>query len=112
VGLVKAPGDTMLSVLNVFKRFDANGDGFIQKEELVSVLQHLDAAAWPPEKMSQVFETMDANSDQRMSYHEFLEWLWKGSVGTACGAGLDALCLDYDLECSDLAAENQAPRQP
>jgi len=57
-----------------FRRFDRNGDGTIDRRELELVLQMLDPAAWPKQRVGAVFAAMDKNGDNEIQYQEFLDW--------------------------------------
>mmetsp|Transcript_16700 Transcript_16700/g.30812 ORF Transcript_16700/g.30812 Transcript_16700/m.30812 type:complete len:560 (-) Transcript_16700:76-1755(-) len=60
----------------VFKQFDLNGDGFINKPELHIVLRSLDSTL-DDEKINTLLAAADQNSDSRISYDEFLNWVMK-----------------------------------
>jgi Ca2+-binding EF-hand superfamily protein len=62
--------------LEVFRRFDTNGDGILQPKEVKSLLQTLDAAKWTDKRIDTLLAAMDTNGDQHVSYEEFVDWLF------------------------------------
>lgn len=62
-----------------FKMYDADGSGFISRDELACMLKALPEAYLPedllsdPGKFDELFDRMDANCDGRLSYEEFKE---------------------------------------
>lgn len=65
-------------VLELFRQFDVDGNGFIDYSELTSMLQMLDPAVWTPEKVVRLLTQMDANNDKRISFTELHEWATSG----------------------------------
>ncbi|CAK75708.1 unnamed protein product (macronuclear) [Paramecium tetraurelia] len=65
--------EKLLSVQRVeqaFKIFDLNGDGFISKQELESIMGDLGDDVW-----SQILSDCDGNNDGKISYEEFVRML-------------------------------------
>jgi len=58
-----------------FKRFDRNGDGFIERTELSAVLG---GAEIDEEQWQKIISGADKNGDGKISYEEFTEMLTKG----------------------------------
>lgn len=61
----------------LFEFFDQNGDGQIDRGELLSILQSLDEAQWNEDRVDQVLEEADLNKDSRIQYDEFVAWIIK-----------------------------------
>ncbi|CAI5455974.1 unnamed protein product [Caenorhabditis angaria] len=55
----------------LFRNFDLNGDGFIQKEELRSVMQKMNPSS-TEEDLNEMFLSADKNSDGAIDFTEFL----------------------------------------
>merc|ERR1712194_382597 len=63
-------------VRRVFKRFDVNSDGTIDRSELCNILQQLDAKTWDSARVSRLLATIDVNHDQRIQLDEFCDYLF------------------------------------
>jgi len=86
-----APGSPE-HVLALFKEFDQNGDGVIQYEELVQLLQRLDATSWTEERINQLLLAADINRDGQIQFDEFLTWVFgKGDDADAMRAVAEQL---------------------
>lgn len=59
-------------MLQIFKRFDQDGDGFIEKEELGKLLSKLDEEA-TSEELDGMMKIADENGDGVVSYEEFVK---------------------------------------
>mmetsp|Transcript_47160 Transcript_47160/g.85143 ORF Transcript_47160/g.85143 Transcript_47160/m.85143 type:complete len:611 (+) Transcript_47160:142-1974(+) len=64
-------------IINTFRRFDANKDGLISREELRRVLCSLDAAHFNEETVDKVLSNADTNADGKIQYEEFVSWVMK-----------------------------------
>jgi len=62
----------------MFKQFDADENGIIDRVELAQVLQRLDAGTWTDTKVKELMDAVDVNADGRIQYEEFVHWM----VGT------------------------------
>lgn len=62
-------------IIEIFRRFDTNGDGFISKQELGKVFQLIDPVYWNEARVSLLFEAADVDGDHRLRYSEFVAWL-------------------------------------
>merc|ERR1712216_32584 len=71
---------TPKTVLELFKEWDANGDGVIGHEELAYVLKK--AAGLDDDEITVLFEEADANKDGQIQYEEFVSWLFGCSFGS------------------------------
>jgi len=82
----QAPGDSSSSdsdeddghaekIIDLFKRFDVNGDGTIELDELSSVLKVLDPKKWDDAKVRNLMSIMDTDKDRSISYEEFVDWV-------------------------------------
>lgn len=65
-------------VTEAFRRFDTNGDGIIERSELVQVLMQLDDKKKFDEKtVDGMLASMDQNGDGKIQYAEFVAWVMK-----------------------------------
>eukprot|EP00928_Gymnodinium_smaydae_P041693 TRINITY_DN2817_c0_g2_i1.p1 TRINITY_DN2817_c0_g2~~TRINITY_DN2817_c0_g2_i1.p1 ORF type:complete len:297 (+),score=51.57 TRINITY_DN2817_c0_g2_i1:56-946(+) len=71
------PGEN--AVLQKFRSFDKNNDGYITREELGTVLKKLDKS-WTDSRIDRLFKVVDLNGDGRLSYEEFVEWAFSPQV--------------------------------
>lgn len=62
-------------VTQVFRQFDVNGDGMIDRNELMQVLQELDPERWTNRNITLLLMALDANFDGRINYQEFVDWV-------------------------------------
>lgn len=60
-----------------FARFDLNGNGLIEFEELTEVLEKLDPEAWTSDVVLQLWNAVDVDGDGVISLPEFADWLSK-----------------------------------
>eukprot|EP00443_Scrippsiella_acuminata_P049919 CAMPEP_0115417020 /NCGR_PEP_ID=MMETSP0271-20121206/23910_1 /TAXON_ID=71861 /ORGANISM="Scrippsiella trochoidea, Strain CCMP3099" /LENGTH=953 /DNA_ID=CAMNT_0002841397 /DNA_START=68 /DNA_END=2930 /DNA_ORIENTATION=+ len=68
-------------VMDQFQKFDQNGDGVIDRQELARVLKHLDARVWTDDSVGQIMLVADTNQDGRIQFDEFLQWIFGGTDG-------------------------------
>ncbi|KAK0401525.1 hypothetical protein QR680_015836 [Steinernema hermaphroditum] len=61
----------MENMRQLFKEFDTNGDGFIQKSELKEVMTKMGQAPTDRE-VDEMFDAADANNDGNIDFNEFL----------------------------------------
>lgn len=61
-------------VQELFKRFDLNQRGKLDRSELSKVLKEVDAATWTDESIHKLFDAIAANAVSEISFTEFLEW--------------------------------------
>jgi len=61
-------------LLESFKVFDKNGDGFISKEELRQVMKNM-GNKLTEDELSDMIKTADANGDGKIDYHEFVKMM-------------------------------------
>ncbi|CAJ1331294.1 unnamed protein product [Effrenium voratum] len=59
----------------IFKRYDLNQDGCINRQELWTVLSALCPTLSEPE-VDKIFERMDVNKDQRIQFSEFVDFVF------------------------------------
>eukprot|EP00927_Polykrikos_kofoidii_P012193 TRINITY_DN15245_c0_g7_i1.p1 TRINITY_DN15245_c0_g7~~TRINITY_DN15245_c0_g7_i1.p1 ORF type:complete len:120 (+),score=26.49 TRINITY_DN15245_c0_g7_i1:81-440(+) len=74
----RASRDAQQQVVEVFRLFDQNGDGGIDRDEMANVLQLLDPVVWTDQRIEQMFEAADCNMDGRLQCEEFLAWAFGG----------------------------------
>ena len=60
----------MKKIEQAFKIFDLDGDGYISKQELESVMGELEESMW-----FQILSEADNNSDGKISFEEFTKLL-------------------------------------
>jgi len=65
------------SIKEQFATSDRNGDGFIGKEELKEALRRL--SDWSEEEFNLLFSAADVNCDGRLSFNEFVDWVFTGT---------------------------------
>ncbi|XP_066931770.1 uncharacterized protein [Clytia hemisphaerica] len=61
-------------LLNAFKRFDKNGDGFLTPDEVKEVLRDANQPA-TDRNVTEMIESVDSNGDGKINYKEFLTML-------------------------------------
>lgn len=61
-----------------FRLWDVNGDGSISRSELVQTMRHV-CPKMQEEQFDSLFSEMDADGDNRVDYHEFVNFLWAGA---------------------------------
>jgi len=70
----------MEAALKLFKQYDRDGNGTIERIELETVLMALDKY-WTRERVEILFHSLDINADGVLSYEEFVAWVsGKGSA--------------------------------
>jgi len=62
-------------IINIFQRFDRNGDGTISRDEFASVFRAVDKNAWDDQKLDALMKAADTNRDGKISYREFVDWV-------------------------------------
>jgi len=66
-----------------FRLLDENGDGHIDKEELLAVMRAVDPKAWTDARVDRLASVVDVNGDGRIQIDEFVNWVFGAtSVGT------------------------------
>eukprot|EP00929_Paragymnodinium_shiwhaense_P074350 TRINITY_DN38041_c0_g1_i1.p1 TRINITY_DN38041_c0_g1~~TRINITY_DN38041_c0_g1_i1.p1 ORF type:complete len:496 (+),score=144.57 TRINITY_DN38041_c0_g1_i1:64-1551(+) len=73
---VKVDNVARLEILQLFKKFDLNGDGTLDCSDLGRVLAAADPKVWTKDRVSSLFETMRKDANSRIAFQEFLEWAW------------------------------------
>eukprot|EP00747_Dinoflagellata_sp_TGD_P214272 gnl/TRDRNA2_/TRDRNA2_87157_c0_seq1.p1 gnl/TRDRNA2_/TRDRNA2_87157_c0~~gnl/TRDRNA2_/TRDRNA2_87157_c0_seq1.p1 ORF type:complete len:919 (+),score=219.35 gnl/TRDRNA2_/TRDRNA2_87157_c0_seq1:185-2758(+) len=73
-----APPPPKWEILDQFAEFDRNGDGVIDRSELVQVLQHLNSSHWTEDKIDRLLRTCDGNKDGKIQLDEFIQWVFGG----------------------------------
>lgn len=63
-------------ILNAFRVFDENGDGFVDAEELRAALENL-GEKLTEEEIDEIFREADINHDGKIDYQEFVTYLLK-----------------------------------
>jgi len=66
-----------------FLKADSNKDGTIDAGELGTILKALDKTTWTTARVLRLLEHMDVNHDGRVSYNEFVDWLYNGRGDSA-----------------------------
>ena len=60
----------MIGLVQKFDRFDANGDGYLTRQEIRDGLREAGTLTLTPAELDQVMAAYDLNHDQRISHHE------------------------------------------
>eukprot|EP00438_Fugacium_kawagutii_P017294 Skav213691 [mRNA] locus=scaffold491:581753:585257:- [translate_table: standard] len=87
------------AVLEAFKKFDADGNGSICREELVAVLRALDPDDWDDNAVDHLLAKADANGDGALQIEEFLRWVFAEDV-SKLGSNLGNSCLTILIDGS------------
>lgn len=74
--------DAYERTVEAFRRFDTNGDGVIDKEELGRVFKAMDPDRWDDARVSRLLALADQNGDGAINYEEFVAWLMDKDKGT------------------------------
>lgn len=56
----------------MFKKFDADGNGTIEKEEFSKLMIAINC---PKDKIPEALKSLDSDGDGKISFPEFLTWL-------------------------------------
>jgi len=90
-------------VAEMFSRFDLDGSGTIERNELTEVLGKLDSKLWSKDNIDKLWDVLDENGDGVVDYEEFGEWLVKTKKPKKfsiehefSGAELAEMALDYE----------------
>jgi len=64
-------------VVDTFRRFDANGDGLITRDELTSIFKLLcsNGKSWDDSSIDLLMNAADTNRDGKIQYEEFVTWV-------------------------------------
>lgn len=68
-----------VDVIRIFRHFDQNGNGEIEREELALVLRKLDPDVWTEEALDKLMALADTNGDGHIQYNEFVEWAYSST---------------------------------
>lgn len=86
-GRAGTSSETAERVAALFRRFDVNGDGCVDRAELAQVLRNLEPNAWPDARVDRLLAVVDVGRDGRIHYEEFIKWAFKvGAEGAGAGA--------------------------
>mmetsp|Transcript_63035 Transcript_63035/g.136903 ORF Transcript_63035/g.136903 Transcript_63035/m.136903 type:complete len:981 (-) Transcript_63035:99-3041(-) len=91
------PLDVGCRVLGAFKKFDINGDGKIDRDELGKVLGSLDPEMFNATTIDTLFTAADEDHDGNIRYEEFLAWIFSDTLGSFTSAVLGVTELDVHL---------------
>lgn len=79
----------------IFREFDLNGDGFIQKNELKAVMTKMGQSP-TEEELTAMFNTADKDNDGNIDFHEFLSIARANPLSLSLKAVFDELDVDGD----------------
>lgn len=65
------------ALVRCFRQIDTDGNGFIYRLELASVLQELKPTYWTNERLDLLMQEADRNGDSAIDYSEFVAWVFK-----------------------------------
>lgn len=65
-------------ILLAFLRFDLDGNGRITQNELASVLRSV-SPEWTQQRITTLFHAINQDSNNWISYNEFVEWAWRSA---------------------------------
>ena len=66
-------------IIEVFKTFDQDSDGVIDRQELATILKRLDGS-WDSGTIQDLLNTVGRNKDGKIQYVEFVHWLTEGGA--------------------------------
>lgn len=92
---VMSPGHHKDMILDLFRKFDNNCDGYIDREELIKIFAKISPDSFTHKKVEQIFKVVDVNHDGMIDYKEFVDWLMNGSPSKKPQRMSDAPGLDY-----------------
>eukprot|EP00927_Polykrikos_kofoidii_P008632 TRINITY_DN1359_c0_g1_i2.p1 TRINITY_DN1359_c0_g1~~TRINITY_DN1359_c0_g1_i2.p1 ORF type:complete len:300 (-),score=62.23 TRINITY_DN1359_c0_g1_i2:157-1056(-) len=70
-------------VVQIFKKFDDDGNGLIDAGELRNILQEIDGDLFSDDQVDDVFREADYNRDGKIAFQEFIDWMWAEEGGAA-----------------------------
>mmetsp|Transcript_65852 Transcript_65852/g.122883 ORF Transcript_65852/g.122883 Transcript_65852/m.122883 type:complete len:503 (-) Transcript_65852:95-1603(-) len=73
----------------LFKLFDRNGDGMIDRQEFADVLKLADEDYFTPAVVGMLLDEADADGNGIIHYHEFLAWVFKEDVEITSRLGIE-----------------------
>ena len=62
----------MKKAVELFKKFDADGNGAIEKDEFTNLMIAINC---PRNKIPEALKSLDSDGDGKISFPEFLNWL-------------------------------------
>eukprot|EP00930_Biecheleria_cincta_P038647 TRINITY_DN26552_c0_g1_i1.p1 TRINITY_DN26552_c0_g1~~TRINITY_DN26552_c0_g1_i1.p1 ORF type:complete len:405 (-),score=74.14 TRINITY_DN26552_c0_g1_i1:166-1380(-) len=89
-------------VTEIFRRFDKNGDGTIDKNELKQILEQLHKGEFTDAQVESVLQQADTNQDGKVDYEEWAAWV------THPGEGADVLQMGEAEQRARPAAKSAA----
>lgn len=69
------------AIASTFAKFDANGDGMIDRQELSDVFRGLQPRRWSDRALNAMFSKADADGNGRLDYAEFAAWICREDSG-------------------------------
>ena len=78
--MVNGPSKEREAIKQTFKEADANGDGTIDRNELMAILKDT-LKDFSDDELAELFDSADKNQDGSLNYDEFLEWVFSGDEG-------------------------------
>jgi len=67
--------DDAETLMNVFAHFDTNGDGVLDKAEMMRILQSVDEVFFTEHVVNILFNEADCDGDGNVQYFEFVNWI-------------------------------------
>jgi len=84
-------------VVETFRRFDANGDGLITRDELASVFRLLckNGKGWDDASIDALMVAADTNRDGKIQYEEFVNWVMNDASKKSAAKEEEPLAVNY-----------------
>merc|ERR1712032_1797786 len=83
-------GADVKQLLQIFKKFDVNGDGNISSKEMYKVLKRMDFKKFTDEVIETMISSIDDDGDRSLDFDEFVSWfLSQEASGMRKQVGMD-----------------------
>eukprot|EP00746_Dinoflagellata_sp_MGD_P144748 gnl/MRDRNA2_/MRDRNA2_77448_c0_seq3.p1 gnl/MRDRNA2_/MRDRNA2_77448_c0~~gnl/MRDRNA2_/MRDRNA2_77448_c0_seq3.p1 ORF type:complete len:839 (-),score=186.91 gnl/MRDRNA2_/MRDRNA2_77448_c0_seq3:334-2850(-) len=92
------------SLKEVFRQFDANGDGTLSREEIQSLFSTVNDSEQSGEDFERLWSLADANNDGYVDYSEFLDWIFDGAATKSSSSAYADVFRIHDFS-NDLVAK-------
>ena len=86
-GIVYKALNERYTIRQDFLRYDADGSGYISKEELVQIIKDRTGSEISEEQLKLMMKDVDENGDNKFNYEEFVTLMTKSSRQKSCLLG-------------------------